>query len=105
MPSTATNNPEIYHHLREDFDVKDRNNYYGHAMPLNGQQEIESEHYGKLAIEETEAYSSITNTNKPRPKPVINEAYSTIETTEFQLVELEGNDKDSSASYFVLAKE
>lgn len=105
MSSTATNDPEIYHHLREDYDVKDRSNYYDHAIPLNGQQEIESEHYGKLAIEETEAYSSITNTNKPRPKPVINEAYSTIETTEFQLVELEGNDKDSSASYFVLAKE
>lgn len=103
--SITTNNPEIYHHLREDYAVKDRSNYYDHAVPLNGLQEVESEHYGKLTIEENGAYSTVTNTNKTGTEPVRNEAYSTIETTEFQLVELEGNDKDSSASYFVLAKE
>lgn len=54
MPSTATNNPEIYHHLREDFDVKDRNNYYYHAMPLNGQQKMEPEHYGNLQLKKPE---------------------------------------------------
>lgn len=101
----ATSNPEIYNHLREDYAVKDKSNYYNHAMPLNGPQEVESEHYGKLTIEENGAYSTVTNTNKTGSDPVRNEAYSTIETTEFQLVEPEGNDKDSSASYFVLAKE
>lgn len=103
--STATNDPEIYHHLREDYDVKDRSNYYDHAMPLNGPQEIESDQYGKLANEETGAYSTVTNMNKTGPETVRNEAYSTIETSEFQLVEVEGNNNDNSASYFVLAKE
>lgn len=103
--SVSTNNPEIYHHLREDYDVKDRSNYYDHAMPLNGPQEIESDQYGKLAIEETGAYSTVTNMNKTGPETVRNEAYSTIEASEFQFVELEGNEKDSSASYFVLTKE
>lgn len=103
--SVTTNNPEIYHHLREDYDVKDRSNYYDHAVPLDGPQEIESEQYGKLAIEETGAYSTVTNMNKTGPEPVRNEAYSTIETSEFQLVEVEGNNNDKSASYFVLAKE
>lgn len=103
--SVSTNNPEIYHHLREDYDVKDRSNYYDHAVPLNGPQEIESDQYGKLAIEENGAYSTVTNMNKTGTEPVRNEAYSTIEASEFQLVELEGNEKDSSASYFVLTKE
>lgn len=103
--SVSTNNPKIYHHLREDYDVKDRSNYYDHAMPLNGPQEIEPDQYGKLAIEENGAYSTVTNTNKTCSEPVRNEAYSTIETSEFQLVEVEGNNKDNSASYFVLAKE
>lgn len=103
--SVSTNNPEIYHHLREDYDVKDRSNYYDHAVPLNGQQEIEPDQYGKLAIEETGAYSTVTNMNKTGPEPVRNEAYSTIETSEFHLVEVEGNHNDNSASYFVLAKE
>lgn len=103
--SVTTNNPEIYHHLREDYDVKDRSNYYDHAVPLDGPQEIESDQYGKLAIEENGAYSTVTNMNKTGPEPVRNEAYSTIETSEFQLVEVEGNNNDNSASYFVLAKE
>lgn len=103
--SVSTNNPEIYHHLREDYDAKDRSNYYDHAVPLNGPQEIESDQYGKLAIEENGAYSTVTNMNKTETEPVRNEAYSTIEASEFQLVELEGNEKDSSASYFVLTKE
>ncbi|XP_052679741.1 uncharacterized protein LOC128160459 isoform X2 [Crassostrea angulata] len=103
--STATNDPEIYHHLREDYAVKDRSNYYDHAMPLNGPQEIESEQYGKLKIEENGAYSTFTNTNYTGPDSVRNEAYSTIETNEFQLMEIEGNNADNSASYFVLAKE
>lgn len=102
--SVSTNNPEIYHHLREDYDVKDRSNYYDHAVPLNGPQEIESDQYGKLAIEENGAYSTVTNMNKTGPEPVRNEAYSTIETSEFQLVEVEGNN-DNSASNFVLTKE
>lgn len=103
--SVLTNNPEIYHHLREDYDVKDRSNYYDHAVPLKNPQEIEPDQYGKLAIEETGAYSTVTNMNKTGPEPVRNEAYSTIETSEFQLVEVEGNNNDNSASYFVLAKE
>lgn len=103
--STATNDPEIYHHLREDYAVKDRSNYYDHAMPLNGPQEIESEQYGKLTIEENGAYSTFTNTNYTGPDSVRNEAYYTIETNEFQLMEIEGNNADNSASYFVLAKE
>lgn len=103
--SVSTNNPEIYHHLREDYDAKDRSNYYDHAVPLNGPQEIEPDQYGKLAVEETGAYSTVTNMNKTGPEPVRNEAYSTIETSEFQLVEVEGNNNDNSASYFVLAKE
>uniref|UniRef100_A0A8W8LZI2 Uncharacterized protein n=1 Tax=Magallana gigas TaxID=29159 RepID=A0A8W8LZI2_MAGGI len=103
--SVLTNNPEIYHHLREDYDVKDRSNYYDHAVPLKNPQEIEPDQYGQLAIEETGAYSTVTNMNKTGPEPVRNEAYSTIETSEFQLVEVEGNNNDNSASYFVLAKE
>lgn len=102
LPSIKTNDPEIYHHLREDYAVKDRSNYYDHAMPLNGPQE---EHYGKLTNEENGAYSTVTNTNKTGPDPVRNEAYSTIETNEFQLVDLEDNSKDSNASYFVLVKD
>lgn len=105
LPSIKTNDPEIYHHLREDYAVKDRSNYYDHAMPLNGPQEVESEHYGKLTNEENGAYSTVTNTNKTGPDPVRNEAYSTIETNEFQLVDLEDNSKDSNASYFVLVKD
>lgn len=103
--SVSTNNPEIYHHLREDYDAKDRSNYYDHAVPLNGPQEIEPDQYGKLAVEETGAYSTVTNMNKTGPETVRNESYSTIEASEFQFVELEGNEKDSSASYFVLTKE
>lgn len=103
--SVLTNNPEIYHHLREDYDVKDRSNYYDHAVPLKNPQEIEPDQYGQLAIEETGAYSTVTNMNKTGPEPVRNEAYSTIEKSEFQLVEVEGNNNDNSASYFVLAKE
>nr|XP_034307820.1 uncharacterized protein LOC117680408 [Crassostrea gigas] len=102
--SVSTNNPEIYHHLREDYDVKDRSNYYDPAVPLNGPQEIESDQYGKLAIEENGAYSTVTNMNKTGTEPVRNEAYSKIETSEFQLVEVEGNN-DNSASNFVLTKE
>lgn len=98
--SIKTNDPEIYHHLREDFNVKDRSNSYDHAMPLNGPQEVESEHYGKLTIEENGAYSTVTNTNKTGPDQVRNEAYS---SKEFQLVE--DNSKANSASYFVLVKD
>lgn len=52
-------------------------------MPLNGPQEVESEHYGNLTDEENGAYLTVTNTNKTWPDPVRNEAYSTIKTNKF----------------------
>lgn len=36
---------------------------------------------------------------------VRNEVYLIIEMSEFQLVEVEGNNNDNSVSYFVLVKE
>lgn len=61
-----TNDPENYHHLHvlKDYAIKDKSNYYDQVMPLNGPQEVESEHYGNLTDEENGAYLTVTNTNK-----------------------------------------
>lgn len=64
--SIKTNDPENYHHLHvlKDYAVKDKSNYYDQVMPMNGPQEVESEHYGNLTDEENGAYLTVTNTNK-----------------------------------------
>lgn len=58
--SIKTNDPENYHHLHvlKDYAVKDKSNYYDKVMPLNGPQEVESEHYGNLT--ENGAYLTVT---------------------------------------------
>lgn len=102
--SFATNDSEIYNHLREDNNTKTVRDNYEHAMPMTSQPETNTEYYGKLAVEENGSYSTLTNTNKTGCDQVKNEAYSTIESNEFQL-EIENKSKDSGYHYFVLARE
>lgn len=103
--SFATNDSEIYNHLREDNNTKAVRDNYEHAMPMTSQPETNTEYYGKLAVEENGSYSTLTNTNKTGCDQVKNEAYSTIESNEFQLEEIENKSKESGDHYFVLAKE
>lgn len=74
-------------------------------MPMTSQPETNTEYYGKFAVEENGSYSTLTNTNKTGCDHVKNEAYSTIESNEFQLEEIENKSKESGDHYFVLAKE
>lgn len=73
-------------------------------MPMTSQPETNTEYYGKLAVEENGSYSTLTNTNKTGCDQVKNEAYSTIESNEFQLEEIENKSKESGDHYFCSSK-